>query len=87
MGLARFVAKDPERPPATEEELRDLFYQMDGVLDWTIHDNGDVTVEYESHRIGDQLIEEALEGIGFELYHIYDHPDADDTEVESALEE
>lgn len=87
MGLARFVATDQQRPKATEEELRDLLYKMDGVVDWTIHENGDVTVEYEPHRIGDQLIEDALAGIGFELHHIYDRPDADDAEVETALEQ
>jgi len=85
MGLARFVAQDPYRPRATEEELDELLDRVDGVLDWTIHDNGDVTLEYDSNRIYEGLIEDSLAGIGFKLHHIEDEPDADEVEAEAAL--
>jgi hypothetical protein len=59
MGLARFVAQDPYRPRATKEELEGLLDRVDGVLDWTIHDNGDVTLEYDSDRLYEGLLEDA----------------------------
>jgi hypothetical protein len=85
MGLARFVAKDPYAPAATEKELEDLIPKIHGVIDWTIHPNGDVTLEYDGSRISDELIEEALVGIGFKLKHICDDPDADEVEAHKAL--
>jgi len=85
MGLARFIAKDPYRPAETEQELDELLSEMDGVLDWTIHAGGDVTVEYERHHISDDLIEEALDGLGFELTHIYDQPAVDEAEAREVL--
>ncbi|MFN2292433.1 MAG: hypothetical protein ACK2UC_14670 [Anaerolineae bacterium] len=85
MGLARFVAQDPYRPRATKEELDGLLDRIDGVLDWTIHDNGDVTVEYDSSRLYEGLIEDALSGSGFKLHHIIDEPDASEAEAEGAL--
>jgi hypothetical protein len=85
MSLARFVAKDPYRPRATKEELEDLLQRIDGVIDWTIHHQGDVTLEYDRKRISDELIEDALAGIGFELKHIYDEPYATLNDVHKAL--
>jgi hypothetical protein len=85
MGLARFVAQDPYRPRATKEELDELLNKVDGALDWTIHDNGDVTLEYDSDRLYEGLIEDALAGIGFKLHHIEDEPDASEAEAEMAL--
>ncbi len=85
MGLARFVAKDPYTPAATEKELEDLIPKIHGVIDWTIHANGDVTIEYDRERISDELIEEALIGIGFKLKHIYDDPNADEVKAHKAL--
>jgi len=85
MGLARFVAIDPYRPKATKEELDDLLNKVDGALDWTIHDNGDVTLEYDCDRLYEGLIEDALTGIGFKLHHIEDEPDASEAEAEMAL--
>ena len=85
MGLARFVAEDPYRPKATKEELDALLNKVDGALDWTIHDNGDVTLEYDSNCLYEGLIEDALSGIGFRLHHIMDEPEASEAEAESAL--
>jgi hypothetical protein len=85
MGLATFVAQDPYRPRATKKELDELLDKVDGALDWTIHDNGDVTLEYDSNRLYEGLIEDALAGIGFKLHHIVDEPDADEAEAEKAL--
>jgi hypothetical protein len=85
MGLARFVAKDPYRPNATKEELDGVLDRVDGALDWTIEDNGDVTLEYDTDRIDEGLLEDALAGIGFRLHHIVDEPVASEAEVESAL--
>lgn len=86
MNLARFVARDPYRPPATREELDELLLKMDGVIDWTIHGQGEVTLEYDRTRISDELIEDALAGIGFDLTHIFDIPDADQAEIDEALD-
>jgi hypothetical protein len=59
---------------------------MDGVIDWTIHHSGDVTLEYDRDRISDDLIEDALSGIGFKLKHIFDKPNATEVEVHKAME-
>lgn len=85
MGLARFVAQDPYRPNATKEELDGVLDRVDGALDWTIEDNGDVTLEYDAERIDEGLLEDALVGIGFKLQHIVDEPAASVAEAESAL--
>jgi hypothetical protein len=86
MSLARFVARDPYRPQATREELEELLLKMDGAIDWTIRDDGEVTLEYNRERISDELIEDALSGIGFELTHIFDVPHASPSEVHDALD-
>jgi hypothetical protein len=85
MSLARFIAKDPYTPAATEEELEDLLTRIYGVVDWTVHPDGEVTVEYNRGRISDELIEEALAGMGFELKHIFDEPEVDEAEIHQAL--
>jgi hypothetical protein len=85
VGLAEFIAKDPYTPEATEKELRNLIPRIHGVIDWTIHPNGDVVFEYTRNPINDQLIEEALTGIGFEVRHIFDDPYPDEAEIEEAL--
>ena len=85
MGLAKFIAKDPHKPTATEKELEALIAEMQGIIDWTIHANGEVAVEYNRHLISDELIEEALDGVGFELKHISDKPEASEAEVVEAL--
>jgi hypothetical protein len=85
VGLAEFIAKDPYGPEAIEDELRNLVPKIHGVIDWTIHPNGDVVFEYTHNPVNDQVIEEALAGIGFEIKHIFDEPDASEAEVHEAL--
>ena len=85
MNLARFVARDPYTPAATEEELEDLLAKIHGVVDWTIQSNGEVTLEYDRSIISDDLVEEALAGMGFQLKHIFDEPGADEVEIHEAL--
>lgn len=85
MGLAKFIAKDPYKPAATEKELEELIAEMQGIINWIIHANGEVVVEYDRHLISDELIEEALDGVGFELKHISDKPEAGEDEVVEAL--
>jgi hypothetical protein len=85
IGLARFIARDPYAPAASRQELDDLLSRMDGVIDWAIHRSGDVTLEYDRDRISDDLIEDALVGIGFKLKHIFDKPNATEAEVHEAL--
>jgi hypothetical protein len=85
MSLARFIARDRYAPAATEEELENLIPRMHGVVDWTIHSNGDVTLAYDRSRISDEVIEEALKGLGFQLKHICDEPEANEAEVHRAL--
>ena len=87
MSLARFIAIDPYQPAATRRELDDLFTKMDGPLDWHIHPNGDVSVEYDADRISDEIIEIALQGLGFKLEHIADFPHADEEKIEKALDD
>lgn len=84
MGLARFIAKDPYKPAATRAELDDLLVEMHGIINWKIGADGEVTVEYDPVRISDQVIEEALDGMGFKLQHIFDKPHASDAEVHQA---
>lgn len=74
MGLARFIVKDPYLPADTEEEVEDFFCKIHGVTHWAICPDGEVTCEYDRHLISDEIIEEALTGLGFELEHISDNP-------------
>jgi hypothetical protein len=85
MGLARFVARDPYKPAITEQELEEMIAKIHGIINWTIHPDGEVTIEYDRKIISDELVEEALSGVGFRLRHIFDEPDADEEEVETAL--
>jgi hypothetical protein len=85
MNLARFVARDPYAPAATEEELEDLLAKIHGVVDWTVHSDGEVTLKYDRSIISDDLVEEALAGMGFQLKHIFDEPGADEAEMHEAL--
>jgi len=87
MGLAKFTAVDPYNPSATEQELDELIPKIHGVTDWTVHENGDVALKYDKHLIGDDVIEEALAGMGFKLVHILDDPDASEVDVKRALDE
>jgi hypothetical protein len=87
IGLARFIARDPEAPAIGEEELEELIPKLRGAIDWTIHPDGDVILEYDRTRNSDEIIEEALTSLGFRLKHIYDHPVTDEIEVEEALEQ
>jgi hypothetical protein len=86
MSLARFMIKDPYAPKSTAAEIDELLGEMEGIQEWTIHDNGDVTLEYNRHEISDEIIEEALSNMGFQLKHILDEPYATETEVRQALD-
>lgn len=77
MGVVRFIAKDPYTPAATEAEIEALFVEMAGIADWTIEANGEVRVEYDSYYISSDMIEEALEGLGFKLKHLSEEPGAE----------
>lgn len=85
MGVAKFIAKDPYVPSATIEELYNLLSEMDSVLDWAVNTDGEVAVEYDHNRINDQMIEEALSGIGLQLRHISDAPDLPDAVAREVL--
>ena len=74
MGLAQFVARDPRAPGLTLEELEKFLSKMDGVLDWALDENGEVAIEYDQTRINDELIENALSGLGLTLTHLSDNP-------------
>ena len=87
MGIARFIARDPYVPTATDDELRELFARMDGVLDWSMTENGEVAVEYDHDLINDEMIEEALSGMGFKLKHVFDYPDLPMDASENLLDE
>ncbi len=84
-GLARFVARDPDAPAASANELQGLIPKMRGVIDWMIHPNGDVTVEYDHDEITYDAIEMALEGLGFKVIHVSDNPDVSPAEMKEAL--
>ncbi len=74
MGLARFIVNDPYLPASTEEEVEDLICKMHGVIDWAIQPDGEVTFEYDRCLISDEIVAEALGGLGFELELIFDNP-------------
>lgn len=56
MSLARFIARDPYTPAATEEELEDVLAKIHGVSDWTVHSDGEVTLEYDRSIISSELL-------------------------------
>lgn len=87
MGVAKFIAKDPYAPSATEAELDQLLGEMDGVLDWAINEDQEVAVEYDHDLINDEMIEEALSGLGLQLKHISDAPDISDEEARQVLDQ
>jgi hypothetical protein len=86
-GVAKFIAKDPYAPLATREELNDLLSRMDGVIDWAINKDNEVAVEYEQDRINDEMIEDALIGLGLKLKHISEELDIPDAEARQVLEQ
>ena len=87
MGIAKFNAKDPYQPSALKDELNELFSRMDGVLDWAINPRGEVAVEYDNDLINDEMIEDALSGIGLKLKHIADMPHFEEEAVRKVLDQ
>jgi len=85
MGLARFVAQNPFDPASTERKLRELIPRARGVMDWVIRPDGDVVLKYDSRQFNDEVMEEALTRLGFQLKHILDEPNAGEAEVREAL--
>jgi hypothetical protein len=77
VGVVRFIAKDPYAPAATEAEIEALLVEMSGISDWTMEAKGEVRVEYDSYFISSDMIEEALEGLGFKLKHISEDPETE----------
>jgi len=87
LGLARFTAKHPYNPTATKEKLEEILRKIHGVTDCTIHEYGDVTLEYDRHFVSDELIEDALACMGFKIKHTLDDLDASEADVNRALDE
>lgn len=85
IGLARFITTDPYQPSETNKKVDELLEEMDGVIDWTIDQDGEVTVEYDADRINDGLIEDGLAGVGLQLRHVFDKPDATKEEMRRSL--
>jgi hypothetical protein len=85
MGIARFFAVDTYQPKATRDEIDALLSKMDGVTDWRFHPKGEVVVEYGSNRISDEMIEAALQGVGYSLVHISDDPQVAGKDADEAL--
>jgi copper chaperone CopZ len=85
MGIARFFVVDSYQPKATRDEVDALLSKMDGVTDWRFHPDGEVVVEYGSNRISDEMIETALEGVGYSLMHISDDPRVAGHDADEAL--
>ena len=73
MGIAKFNAKDPYRPEALKTELNEL--------------RGEVAVEYDNDLINDEMIEDALSGIGLKLKHIADMPHFEEEAVRKVLDQ
>lgn len=87
MGIAKFNARDPYKPEALKTELNELLSRMDGVLDWAINPRGEVAVEYDNDLINDEMIEDALSGIGLKLKHIADMPHFEEEAVRKVLDQ
>lgn len=88
MGVAKFVAVDTYQPDALQAELDNLLGKMDGVLDWAINlEDDEVAVEYDHELINDEMIEEALSGVGLRLKHICDNPDMPMREAMDVLDQ
>ena len=87
MGIAKFTAKDPYYSNAIVEELDELIPKIHGVIDLTVHKDGDVTLEYDRELISEELIEDALSDMGFKIQHILDKPDANKAEARRTLDD
>jgi hypothetical protein len=85
-GIAKFMAKDPYNPDSIKADLDELLNRMDGVLDWAITPRGEVAVEYDNDLINDEMIEDALSGIGLKLKHIVDMPHFEEEAVRHLLD-
>ncbi len=83
--MARFVAIDPIVPADTRRELENLMHRFHSVFAWNICPDGEVTVEFDRTRISDAIIEEALVRLGFAVTHIFCEQDADEAEIQRAL--
>lgn len=85
MGLVEFIAQDQYDPASTERKLQELIPRARGVLECVIRSDGDVVVKYDRRQFNAEVLEEALGRLGFQLKHITDEPDADETKVRKAL--
>ncbi len=83
--VARFIAIDPFVPADTWCELENLMRRFHSVFAWTIHPDGEVTVEFDRTRISDTVIEEVLVRLGFAVKHVFYEQDVDEAEVQRVL--
>jgi hypothetical protein len=83
--VARFVAVDLIAPTDTRRELESLMRRFHSVFAWTIHPDGEVTVEFDRTRISDAVIEEALARLGFAVTHMFYEQDVDEGEIQRVL--
>ncbi len=83
--VARFVALDPVVPDDTRREIENLMRRFHSVFAWTIHPDGEVTVEFDRTRISDALIEEVLVRLGFNVTHVFYEQDVDEGEIQRVL--
>ncbi len=83
--VARFMAIDPFVPADTRRELEDLLRRFHSVFAWTIHPDGEVTIEFDRTYISDTVIEEALVRLGFVVKHVFYEQDVDEAEIQRVL--
>ncbi len=74
MGQAVFTARDPAGN--TRADLESLLPTLHAVTHWNVEPSGRVTIEYDEQAGSVEVIEEALAGLGFEVQHNADDPDA-----------
>jgi hypothetical protein len=74
MGQARFIARDPD--DHTRATLAPLIADLHAVTRWEVEPDGQVWIEYDEQAGSVAVIEEALAGLGFEIEHLTDNPDA-----------
>lgn len=68
MGFIKLSKGGLYAPSTTLVRLYNILSEMDGVMDWAVNQDGDVTVEYDHNRINPKIVEQALVGIG--LQHV-----------------
>lgn len=74
MQQAVFITLEPDLPRDNKLEL--ILPLVEGVKEWSLAENGELTVEYDESEVGPAHIENAVEALGYRVKHAPDEAEA-----------